>query len=84
MKKTDPPIIVEQTFDVERLKVWEALTDRDQMVQWLRSLLAWKERTSVLTNRLPRSLLRASSSSTTQLSLQHICDSLVILIGANC
>ena len=34
MKKSDPPIVVEQTFDVERLKVWEALTDRDQMVQW--------------------------------------------------
>lgn len=34
MKKSDPPIIVEQTFQLPKEKVWAAITERDQMVQW--------------------------------------------------
>ena len=34
MKKSDPPIIVEQTYSVPRQRLWQALTVRDQMVQW--------------------------------------------------
>ena len=34
MKKTDPPIIVEQKFNISVEKVWEALTNIDLMKQW--------------------------------------------------
>lgn len=34
MKKTDPPIIVEQTFNISIEKVWEALTNLVLMRQW--------------------------------------------------
>jgi uncharacterized protein YndB with AHSA1/START domain len=34
MKVTDPPIVVEQTFNVATEELWEALTDREQMIQW--------------------------------------------------
>ena len=34
MKKTDPPIIVEQVFYLPKEKVWAAITEHEQMVQW--------------------------------------------------
>lgn len=34
MKDRKEPIIVEQHFDLPIKKVWEAITDRDKMVQW--------------------------------------------------
>ena len=34
MKKTDPPIIVEATYSVSIEKVWEAITELDQMQKW--------------------------------------------------
>ena len=34
MKKTDPPIIVQQRFDATLARVWQAITEIDQMRQW--------------------------------------------------
>jgi uncharacterized protein YndB with AHSA1/START domain len=34
MKKTDPPVIIEQNFDVSTAQLWDALTQEDQMRQW--------------------------------------------------
>lgn len=34
MKSTDPPVIVEQTFDSTPEQVWRAITELDQMTQW--------------------------------------------------
>ncbi|MEO0570542.1 MAG: SRPBCC domain-containing protein [Bacteroidota bacterium] len=34
MKTTEPPVIVEQTFNTPIQKVWNALTVLDEMVQW--------------------------------------------------
>ena len=34
MKKTDPPIIVKQTFNISIDQVWEAITNVDLMKQW--------------------------------------------------
>jgi uncharacterized protein YndB with AHSA1/START domain len=34
MKATDPPVVVEQTFEAPIDKVWKALTEIDQMRQW--------------------------------------------------
>lgn len=34
MKNTDPPIIVEQKFEVPVQKVWDAITIHDQMIKW--------------------------------------------------
>lgn len=34
MQKTDPPIIVEQTFNSSLNRVWEAITEPNQMSQW--------------------------------------------------
>ena len=34
MRKTDEPIIVEQTFDTSIDKVWNAVTKLDEMKQW--------------------------------------------------
>jgi uncharacterized protein YndB with AHSA1/START domain len=34
MKQSDPPVIVEQVFDLPVETVWKAITEREQMVQW--------------------------------------------------
>jgi len=34
VKITDPPIVVEHLFQASKEKLWNALTKRDQMVQW--------------------------------------------------
>jgi uncharacterized protein YndB with AHSA1/START domain len=34
MKKTDPPIIVEQSFNVSPETVWKAITEHKQMIKW--------------------------------------------------
>ena len=34
MKKTDEPVIVEQIFNTSIDKVWNAITELDQMTQW--------------------------------------------------
>ena len=34
MKKEEPPVVVEQTFDVPIMTVWRAITDPVQMRQW--------------------------------------------------
>jgi len=34
MKTSEPPVIVEQDFNVSKRKVWKALTDLTQMQQW--------------------------------------------------
>jgi len=34
MRSKDAPIIVEQTFDAHIKKVWNAITNLDQMKQW--------------------------------------------------
>ena len=34
MKTTDPPIIVEQLFNESLDSVWQAITERDQMINW--------------------------------------------------
>lgn len=34
MKTTDPPIIVEQIFNVPIIRVWKAITIKEEMVQW--------------------------------------------------
>ena len=34
MKTSDPPVVVEQLFDCSRSIVWNAITVRDEMVQW--------------------------------------------------
>lgn len=34
MKKSDPPIIVEQAFNMPKEKVWAAITEHPQMVKW--------------------------------------------------
>ena len=34
MKKNDSPIIVEQTFEASKDKVWGAITELDEMVKW--------------------------------------------------
>ncbi len=34
MKKTDPPIVVEQIFDASLKKVWEAISVLDKMKEW--------------------------------------------------
>ncbi|MDX1283659.1 MAG: SRPBCC domain-containing protein [Draconibacterium sp.] len=34
MKKTDPPILVEESYNVPILKVWDAITDLDEMKLW--------------------------------------------------
>jgi len=34
MKNTDPPIVIEQLYPASIDKVWAAITERDQMVQW--------------------------------------------------
>ena len=31
---TSDPIVVEQSFDVSPARLWQAITDRDEMVQW--------------------------------------------------
>jgi len=34
MKKSDPPIIVEETFNTSRATIWKAITEADQMNEW--------------------------------------------------
>jgi uncharacterized protein YndB with AHSA1/START domain len=34
MKTTEPPVIVEQIFDTSITSVWNAITKRDEMIQW--------------------------------------------------
>ena len=34
MKASDDPVIVEQTFNKSPEKVWQAITEHDQMIQW--------------------------------------------------
>lgn len=34
MKKTDEPIVVEQTFNVTRPELWKAITELNQMTKW--------------------------------------------------
>ena len=34
MKNTDKPIIVEQSFSVSKDRLWEAITEQSQMIQW--------------------------------------------------
>jgi len=34
MKKTDEPIVVEQTFHVSRTELWSAITELNRMTQW--------------------------------------------------
>ena len=34
MSESSEPIVVEQAFPADRHTVWQAITDRDQMVQW--------------------------------------------------
>ena len=34
MKATDPPIVVEQTFNASIETIWKAITEHDQMIQW--------------------------------------------------
>lgn len=34
MKTTDPPIIVEQLFNESISRVWQAITQHNQMIQW--------------------------------------------------
>ncbi|KAA3634593.1 MAG: SRPBCC domain-containing protein [Calditrichaeota bacterium] len=34
MKASDPPVVVEQTYNASKEKVWNAITDRDEMIQW--------------------------------------------------
>ena len=34
MKNTDKPVVVEQSFDVPKEKLWNAITDVEQMQQW--------------------------------------------------
>ncbi|MEQ8952890.1 MAG: SRPBCC domain-containing protein [Gammaproteobacteria bacterium] len=34
MKTTEEPIVVEETFNCSLAALWNAVTDRDQMVQW--------------------------------------------------
>ncbi len=34
MKKTDEPIVVEQTFDVSRQELWSAITELNRMGKW--------------------------------------------------
>lgn len=34
MKDRSQPVIVEATFDAPITKVWKAITDRDEMIQW--------------------------------------------------
>ena len=34
MKHTDPPIVVSQDFPLPVERVWRAITDRDEMIQW--------------------------------------------------
>lgn len=35
MKRTDKPIVVEQTYKVERQTVWKAITKPEELKQWL-------------------------------------------------
>jgi uncharacterized protein YndB with AHSA1/START domain len=34
MKASDEPVIVEQTFNATPEKVWQAITEHEQMIQW--------------------------------------------------
>ena len=34
MKKTDPPVVVSVELATDRPNVWDAITNRDRMVQW--------------------------------------------------
>lgn len=34
MKTTEPPVVVEQSFDVSAETVWKAITERDRMIKW--------------------------------------------------
>lgn len=34
MKHTDPPIIVKQVFDAPVTRVWDAITNHKEMIQW--------------------------------------------------
>ena len=40
MLKTDPPIVVEQSFAVSVDKIWAALTEPDQMRQWFFEMMS--------------------------------------------
>ena len=34
MKKTDDPVIVEQIFEVNKERIWKAITELDEMIRW--------------------------------------------------
>ena len=34
MKASDEPVVVEQTFNTSPEKVWQAITEHEQMIQW--------------------------------------------------
>jgi len=34
MKASDSPVVVEQTFNASKEKVWNAITVKDEMIQW--------------------------------------------------
>jgi hypothetical protein len=34
MTETLPPIVVQQSFNVPKAMLWDAITKRDQMIQW--------------------------------------------------
>ena len=42
MSTTNEPVIIERTFNVPAIKVWKAITNKDQMKQWYFDLKEFK------------------------------------------